>query len=370
MYLVNQRLLDNRHQLGIGWVAPAIAGVAMVGGVTATAAMIYSDKKRKRDEEAVRETFTQALRNVKLNINPLGLMTFPEFNTTNLRLLIDAAKRVGIKNAIIVGGTVSLSGKPVLIFSDPTGDYVCVASRPIDIPKCLMDEKTHTINWNNVYSVIDQCAANNGSNGWFRGNRVNQWKADTQRIQALFESKQANIVPEKLIGRPQWKVVDTLLMVGAGVALVYLSGLYVKRRKRLYAKPLQTVTAKSQQGSTDLLASVKGNPGQLRALPKGEIEPVRDEFERAVKQYEDFHWGVPPDRAFVTEDVPEVPEVVHALGDAIGIVYGTTKKGDEGKTVYVHRFKPPYPYLASDNAGKQLFFIGGRYKVEPRGIVD
>lgn len=62
------------------------------------------------------------------------------------------------------------------------------------------------------------------------------------------------------------------------------------------------------------------------------------------------------------------------LGPVVQIVYFSTKGfHDFAPTEYYHDFgeeSGAVPYLAYDVQAQQLYLIGGRYRIEPRGIVD
>ena len=63
---------------------------------------------------------------------------------------------------------------------------------------------------------------------------------------------------------------------------------------------------------------------------------------------------------------PRIPSV--ELGELVSITYRTKKGDDVELTDYEHEFRGPRPRLAYNESG--LIIAGGRYRVEPRGIVD
>lgn len=90
----------------------------------------------------------------------------------------------------------------------------------------------------------------------------------------------------------------------------------------------------------------------------------------ASQNYTKYHWGVDPDKLILLDKRIIIPSNLIMLGVLKGVLYQTTKKGDNPNTVYMHTFKDPCPYLASDEKMRNLYIIGGSYKIEPRGIVN
>lgn len=81
------------------------------------------------------------------------------------------------------------------------------------------------------------------------------------------------------------------------------------------------------------------------------------------------HWGERGpvrDRTLGAPD-PLAGELVE-LGQLVEIAYRTIKGGDGGRrTVYEHKFRAPFPYLAFNSTG--LVICGGAYRVGMRGII-
>ena len=62
-----------------------------------------------------------------------------------------------------------------------------------------------------------------------------------------------------------------------------------------------------------------------------------------------------------------IPRVLVGLGELRGLIY-KSDKGQQGRPqTYIHFMEEP-ARLASDPEGKQLYIIGGNYKVTARGI--
>lgn len=103
----------------------------------------------------------------------------------------------------------------------------------------------------------------------------------------------------------------------------------------------------------------------MRVLSK----KAKKELEKALKFYEDFHWGVLPDKVYVVDFEMPKNNVVVVLGLLKGVIYETKKGNDKKPVEYIHAFEPPYPLLCCDVNKKQLYIIGGSYRIEKRGIV-
>ena len=90
------------------------------------------------------------------------------------------------------------------------------------------------------------------------------------------------------------------------------------------------------------------------------------DVQKALKLYTQFR-EAKPHRAFRVDI--ELPTALMSMGNIRFIGYDTTRNG---KTeLYKHDFAPgSRPVLCADGDNGQLFIIGGRYHVTPRGIVD
>ena len=106
-------------------------------------------------------------------------------------------------------------------------------------------------------------------------------------------------------------------------------------------------------------------------LKRCRIEPARRErcqtdFTLAREPFDRFHCFPPP--AVIHEPCRRViPRVLVHVGELRGLIY-RSDKGQKGRTqTYVHFMETP-ARLVSDAKGKQLYIIGGNYKVTSRGI--
>jgi hypothetical protein len=58
-----------------------------------------------------------------------------------------------------------------------------------------------------------------------------------------------------------------------------------------------------------------------------------------------------------------------ALGELLGVIYRSARLGAGRRPrAYIHLMRIP-PRLVSNLKGTQLYIVGGRYRVTPRGIV-
>lgn len=97
-----------------------------------------------------------------------------------------------------------------------------------------------------------------------------------------------------------------------------------------------------------------------------EPAPVRDGLDRARALYERFHCF--PSRRLTRQTCPrEIPRVLVGLGELCGVIY-RSDRGQSGRPrKFVHFFETP-PQLACDPGGRQLYVLGGGYRVTRRGI--
>ncbi len=63
-----------------------------------------------------------------------------------------------------------------------------------------------------------------------------------------------------------------------------------------------------------------------------------------------------------------IPPVVMQVGKLVGLIYRSERAGHSGSRTYIHLMYHP-PSLVCDLAGRQLYIVGGAYRVTPQGIV-
>jgi hypothetical protein len=77
--------------------------------------------------------------------------------------------------------------------------------------------------------------------------------------------------------------------------------------------------------------------------------------------------GRPPDRTVRVPHRRVIPPLVVALGELVGVIYRSDKGPAEKPRTYVHFMEDP-PRLVSDPGGRQLYVVGGSYRVTEKGI--
>lgn len=91
-----------------------------------------------------------------------------------------------------------------------------------------------------------------------------------------------------------------------------------------------------------------------------------ESLETARQLFERFHSFAPPQvlrrrcRRFI-------PNVLVKLGHLRGLIYSSDKEQCGRPRTFIHFMETP-PLLASDSDGKQLYILGGNYRVTSRGI--
>jgi hypothetical protein len=89
------------------------------------------------------------------------------------------------------------------------------------------------------------------------------------------------------------------------------------------------------------------------------LEPARQLFER-------FHSFKPP-RILRRHCRRTMPNVLVKLGHLRGVIYSSDKEQCGRPRTFIHFMETP-PLLASDANGRQLYILGGDYRVTSRGI--
>jgi len=87
----------------------------------------------------------------------------------------------------------------------------------------------------------------------------------------------------------------------------------------------------------------------------------------AVERYAGFRGAKPESVSKVR--MRDQPRVLLTVGECLGILYRTDRDGVVDN--YIHRFKKhARPTLCCTSDGRQLYMLGGAYKMTERGIVD
>jgi len=106
-------------------------------------------------------------------------------------------------------------------------------------------------------------------------------------------------------------------------------------------------------------------PNQSRSKTAGPERCDRS-LKAARNLFGKFHCFAPPGVIF--EPCRRViPKVLVSLGQLRGLIYKSDKWQRGRPQTYIHFMETP-PRLACDPEGKQLYIIGGNYKVTARGI--
>lgn len=95
--------------------------------------------------------------------------------------------------------------------------------------------------------------------------------------------------------------------------------------------------------------------------PAARLCPIR----RAERLFRLFH-ASRPSRLIRATHTRRIPDLLVDLGRLRGLIY-VADRGPSGRRTYIH-FMRSRPRLACDPAGRQLYVLGGRYRVTARGI--
>jgi hypothetical protein len=100
--------------------------------------------------------------------------------------------------------------------------------------------------------------------------------------------------------------------------------------------------------------------------PVDAVEHCDSSLDTARQLFECFHSFAPPN----TLRRPcrrLMPKVLVNLGELRGLIYSSDKEQCGRPRTFIHFMETP-PLLASDARGKQLYIVGGNYRVTSRGI--
>lgn len=109
-----------------------------------------------------------------------------------------------------------------------------------------------------------------------------------------------------------------------------------------------------------------GYIGAKRYRKRADESSGNEDCSRARDLFERFHCFAAP-RVIRRPCRRVIPPVLVHLGQLRGLIY-SSDRGQRGRPrAFIHLMETP-PTLACDPAGRQLYIIGGRYRVTPRGI--
>ena len=100
--------------------------------------------------------------------------------------------------------------------------------------------------------------------------------------------------------------------------------------------------------------------------PVRRIAHGAENFEPARQLFERFHSFRPP-QVLRRPCRRLIPKVLVKLGHLRGLIYSSDKEQCGRPRTFIHFMDTP-PLLASDSDGKQLYIVGGNYRVTARGI--
>lgn len=165
------------------------------------------------------------------------------------------------------------------------------------------------------------------------------------------EEMQASYKRVKATGNPPVFVVDKPIWTEAQ-ALVQKGYKGKRQPKEFYA--VVTDVYKKLGGKINRVA--RGNPS-----PK--------EWDAVISMFKKFHDFMPGGVDVIEVKTRTIPKALAAIGHVESIAYRSYKWTGHVET-YFHKFKiADRPILATDADGKQLYIIGGSYRVKGEGIV-
>ena len=96
-------------------------------------------------------------------------------------------------------------------------------------------------------------------------------------------------------------------------------------------------------------------------------KPAAGDVEKAADLYERFSGHDPEEIGTVR--VHPLPKVAAVIGECDGVLYTTVRDGKTER--YIHEFAAKdKPLLCVSPDGRQILFVGGRYRFTEAGIVD
>ena len=108
----------------------------------------------------------------------------------------------------------------------------------------------------------------------------------------------------------------------------------------------------------------------ILSIPFREREYAVQGYDSSLKTahelFERFH-SFRPNRNLRRHCRRLMPKVLVNLGELRGLIYRSDKEQCGRPRTFIHFMETP-PLLASDASGKQLYIVGGNYRVTSRGI--
>lgn len=103
-----------------------------------------------------------------------------------------------------------------------------------------------------------------------------------------------------------------------------------------------------------------------RARPLGACEDPDPALRSAGQLFDRFHCFAPA-RVIREPCRRVIPRVLVHVGELRGLIYRSDKKSRGRPQTYIHFMETP-ARLACDPEGRQLYIIGGNYRITERGI--
>ena len=100
--------------------------------------------------------------------------------------------------------------------------------------------------------------------------------------------------------------------------------------------------------------------------PVDTVQHCDSSLHTARQLFERFHSFAPP-HTLRRPCRRLMPKVLVNLGELRGLIYSSDKEQCGRPRTFIHFMETP-PLLASDATGKQLYIVGGNYRVTSRGI--
>lgn len=100
--------------------------------------------------------------------------------------------------------------------------------------------------------------------------------------------------------------------------------------------------------------------------PVSRVTDGTESLERARQLFERFHSFASP-QVLSRPCRRLMPNVLVKLGHLRGLIYSSDKEQCGRPRTFIHFMETP-PMLASDANGRQLYIVGGDYRVTSRGI--
>lgn len=105
---------------------------------------------------------------------------------------------------------------------------------------------------------------------------------------------------------------------------------------------------------------------RIRCLPDGGPQSSRDQEGDGRKLFQIFY-RFPAPSVIRAPCRRTIPRVLVRLGELRGLIYSSDRESQGRSRTYIHFMDMP-PHLTCDPEGRQLYIVGGRYRVTSRGI--